>query len=50
MAYLTNDLIASGLQPFLHVSHENVRAKAMYERLGFRKRTDIGFWSLRHDR
>ena len=50
MAYLTNDIIASGLQPFLHVSHENTRAKAMYERLGFRKRTDIGFWSLRHER
>ena len=46
MAFLTNDLIARGLQPFLHVSHENTRAKVMYERLGFRLRRNIGFWSL----
>jgi ribosomal protein S18 acetylase RimI-like enzyme len=50
MAYLTNDLIASNIQPFLHVSHENERAKEMYERIGFRLRRDIGFWSLRHER
>ena len=49
MAMLTNDLLARGVQPFLHVSHENTRAKAMYERLGFRTRTDIGFWSLTRD-
>jgi predicted GNAT family acetyltransferase len=34
------------LQPFLHVSHENVRAKSLYERQGFRVRRNIGFWSL----
>jgi len=50
MAFLTNDLIASGLQPFLHVSHENIRAKQMYQRQGFRLRKNIGFWSLRHER
>ena len=50
MAFLTNDLLASGVQPFLHVSHENTRAKAMYERLGYRLRKNIGFWSLRHER
>jgi predicted GNAT family acetyltransferase len=50
MAFLTNDLIASNVQPFLHVSHENERAKEMYERIGFRLRRDIGFWSLRHER
>ena len=49
MAMLTNDLLARGVQPFLHVSHENTRAKTMYERLGFRTRTDIGFWSLTRD-
>ncbi|HEX4479227.1 MAG TPA: GNAT family N-acetyltransferase [Rudaea sp.] len=27
--------------PFLHVSHRNVRAKALYEHLGFRVRVDI---------
>ena len=47
MAFLTNDLLAQGLQPFLHVSHENARAKAMYEGIGYRTRRDIGFWSLR---
>ena len=46
MAFLTNDLLASGLQPFLHVSHENLRAKSLYERQGFRVRRNIGFWSL----
>jgi len=49
MAMLTNDLLAKGLRPFLHVSHENTRAKSMYERIGFRTRRDIGFWSLRRD-
>ena len=47
MAFLTNDLIARGLQPFLHVSHENTRAKVMYERQGFRVRRNIGFWALK---
>ncbi len=46
-AWLTNDTLAHGLQPFLHVSHENPRAKQLYERLGYRVRRDIGFWSLR---
>ena len=46
MAFLTNDLLSGGLQPFLHVSHENLRAKTMYERQGFRVRRNIGFWSL----
>jgi len=49
MAMLTNDLLAKGVRPFLHVSHENTRAKSMYERIGFRTRRDIGFWSLRRD-
>ncbi|MEP7042159.1 MAG: GNAT family N-acetyltransferase [Dokdonella sp.] len=41
MALLTNDILASGRVPFLHVSHENTRAKALYERLGYRFRADI---------
>jgi GNAT superfamily N-acetyltransferase len=45
-ALLTNDILASGRLPFLHVSHENDRAKALYERLGYRHRRDIGFWTL----
>lgn len=45
-AWLTNATLARGVQPFLHVSHENVRAKALYEQLGYRVRRDIEFWSL----
>jgi ribosomal protein S18 acetylase RimI-like enzyme len=47
-AMLTNDTLAHGRTPFLHVSHENTRAKQLYAQLGFRHRRDIGFWSLRH--
>lgn len=46
-AQLANDVLAQGRTPFLHVSHENPRAKALYEHMGFRPRRDIGFWSLR---
>lgn len=47
IAMLSNDNIERGNLPFLHVSHENARAKALYERIGYRHRRDIGFWSLR---
>lgn len=46
-AWLTNESLARGVQPFLHVSHENPRAKGLYEQLGYRVRRDIGFWSLK---
>jgi ribosomal protein S18 acetylase RimI-like enzyme len=46
-AMLTNDTLDRGRTAFLHVSHENTRAKQLYEQLGFRHRRDIGFWSLR---
>ncbi|QNP39994.1 GNAT family N-acetyltransferase [Lysobacter solisilvae (ex Woo and Kim 2020)] len=46
-AMLTNDTLARGRVPFLHVSHENARAKQLYEQIGFRHRRDIGFWALR---
>lgn len=46
-ARLTNDTLAAGRESFLHVSQRNVRAKAMYERLGYRLRRTIPFWSLR---
>ncbi len=45
-AMLANDTLARGQLPFLHVAHANTRAKALYERLGFRHRRDIGFWRL----
>jgi ribosomal protein S18 acetylase RimI-like enzyme len=47
LALLTNDLLAQGRLPFLHVSHENARAKQLYEQMGYAVRRDIGFWSLR---
>jgi ribosomal protein S18 acetylase RimI-like enzyme len=40
-ATLTNDILNSGRSPFLHVSHANARAKSLYERMGYRFRTDI---------
>jgi predicted GNAT family acetyltransferase len=46
-AMLSNDNLVRGRTPFLHVSHDNVRAMRMYERIGYRRRRDIGFWSLR---
>jgi len=45
-AWLGNDTLARGVLPFLHVSHENTRAKSLYEAMGYRLRRDIGFWSL----
>jgi ribosomal protein S18 acetylase RimI-like enzyme len=45
-ARLTNDTLAAGRGPFLHVSQRNIRAKALYERLGYRLRRTIPFWAL----
>lgn len=45
-AWLTNDTLAQGRVPFLHVSHANARAKALYDAMGYALRTDIGFWAL----
>jgi ribosomal protein S18 acetylase RimI-like enzyme len=41
IALLTNDILDRSELPFLHFAHENVRAKALYERLGFEFRADI---------
>ena len=41
VALLTNDILNRGDVPFLHVSHRNARAKALYEYLGFRWRSDV---------
>lgn len=46
-AFLTNDTLARGRTPFLHVSYENSHAKSLYERIGYRLRRDIPFWALR---
>ena len=45
-AMLTNDTLRRGRAPYLHVSHENLRAKQLYEQIGYRYRRDIPFWSL----
>jgi ribosomal protein S18 acetylase RimI-like enzyme len=41
IALLTNRIFDAGERPFLHFSHENARAKVLYERLGFAIRSDI---------
>lgn len=46
LALLTNDTLERGRMPFLHVSRGNARALELYERIGYRLRRDIGFWSL----
>jgi|SRR5690348_1289849 len=48
-AFLTNDTLARGRTPFLHVSYENTHAKSLYERIGYRLRRDIPFWALRRE-
>ena len=50
IAMLTNDNLAQGRLPFLHVSHENERALRLYEHIGYGHRRDIGFWSLQRGR
>lgn len=47
LALLSNDNLERGRTPFLHVSHQNDRAKRLYEQAGYRQRRDIDFWSLR---
>jgi GNAT superfamily N-acetyltransferase len=47
LALLSNDNLERGRLPFLHVSHQNHRAKSLYEQMGYHHRRDIGFWSLR---
>jgi ribosomal protein S18 acetylase RimI-like enzyme len=41
IAMLTNGILDRGELPFLHFSHDNERAKALYERMGFVYRTDV---------
>lgn len=48
-AFLTNDTLAHGRTPFLHVSYGNPHARAIYERLGYGLRRNIPFWALRRN-
>lgn len=50
VAELCNATLTRGLTPFLHVFRENVRAWALYERLGFVDRGDIPLWALERTR
>ena len=47
VAELSNASLDAGRAPFLHVSHENTRAKAVYEKLGYIHRTDIALRAVR---
>jgi predicted GNAT family acetyltransferase len=38
---LVNDIHAHGRRPFLNVTTENVRARSLYEKLGFKERTRV---------
>jgi len=44
---LSNASFEAGRIPFLHVSHANARAMALYERLGYAHRVDMPLWSVR---
>ncbi len=46
LAFASNDLLARGETPFLHVSPQNTRALALYERNGYRRRIDVPFWRV----
>lgn len=46
VALVTRDILAGGLQPFLHVSAKNTRAKRIYEHLGFSDRTALAHYVL----
>ena len=46
LAWLSNDVLARGRLPFLHVSRDNARAVDLYARNGYTLRRTISFWSL----
>jgi ribosomal protein S18 acetylase RimI-like enzyme len=50
VALLVNAVLERGDTPFLHTHRENARALALYDRLGFRIRTEVMLWSVTRDR
>lgn len=46
LAALGNDILDRGELPFLHVSHGNLRAKSLYERMGYVFRADIALLEI----
>ncbi len=47
MAQICEEIRGRGETPFLHVSRANLRAKTLYDRLGFVERSAIGYWHVR---
>jgi predicted GNAT family acetyltransferase len=47
IAAVSNAALRRGSIPFLHAGRQNARALALYERLGFRERRDVGLWSVK---
>jgi predicted GNAT family acetyltransferase len=45
---LVNDIRAGGRRPFLNVTVENVRARRLYEKLGFKARMQMTIRVLQH--
>ncbi len=46
LAILSNDIQDRGDVPFLHVSHQNARAKSLYERMGYAFRAEIALLEI----
>lgn len=46
VAHTVNQNLAAGQLPFLHVAQDNVRAIALYEKLGFQTRRKMDFWKI----
>ncbi|MCA0238693.1 MAG: GNAT family N-acetyltransferase [Bacteroidetes bacterium] len=46
VAHAVNINLAAGQLPFLHVTEDNVRAIALYEKLGFQTRRKMDFWKI----
>ena len=46
VALVTCDILTAGLQPFLHVSAQNIRAKRIYAHLGFADREALAHYVL----
>jgi len=49
LTHASNELLARGEMPFLHVSPDNERAVRLYESNGYRRRIDVPFWSVARD-
>ncbi len=46
VAQLTNEILARGVTPFLHVHRDNARALSLYEYLGYRLRREVQLLSV----